>query len=237
MKHVLFAVFLLAATGASAQDHTPTVAAVKREVLARGISTANACGAFEITRRVAWAVAAEGWGLVHSDANGCVFQGEKYRADALMQRNGLTIDMLGHSESDEGDTSNPNNYNIPQWGGTGPQPGGNWREPMNPMDPGPVTPPVTPPGPPPPVVVVPPSIDLSTVYAKLAEQYAAIQRNYDQVERVYVDLAAREKALSDQLRAHDESPTWVRKFFGDGKTITAIITGLGVFIAQHQAAQ
>ena len=134
-------------------DHTDVVAAVKNDLLARGVDLAGPCGAFKITSRVAWQLRAEGWGLIHSGGNGCETHGDKFRADTIMLHDGSVIDILLRSESDNGDTSNPANYNIPQWQPTGGQDPGNWRAPFDPGDspvpipPGPIPVPVPVPGP------------------------------------------------------------------------------------------
>ena len=71
---------------------------------------------------------------------------------------------------------------------------------------------------------------------------------YDQVERIYLDLAARAQLLSTQLAAeqvrldalaaqvkkHDEEPMWVMKFLGNRYAQVAM-TALGVYGAQRAA--
>jgi len=95
------------------------------------------------------------------------------------------------------------------------------------------TPVVTPPSPPPvpvpqptpiptsaptpqPGPVLTPTIDLSAVLEQL-------KANYDQVERVYADLSAQNKAHDEHLTQHDTNPTWVGKVFGN--RYTQIILG------------
>jgi hypothetical protein len=118
------------------------VAAVKAALLSLGVNLAGPCGAAQITLRVGWQLRGEGWGPIASDGNGCTVGGVHYRSDALMKPDGTTIDLLGKSESDEGDTSNPAAYNIPQWRVTGSQPSSNWRPPFDLGSPAPVPVPV-----------------------------------------------------------------------------------------------
>lgn len=91
-------------------------------------------------------------------------------------------------------------------------------------------PPVQPPVVVPPTAPIPPSgppaIDLSSL------------AKYDQLERVYADLAARAQLLSTQLQAldvkltrHDEEPMWVTKFLGN-RYAQIVMTGLGVYGVQ-----
>lgn len=238
-RHALITVFALGLLAlfcgiCNAQSpHADVVATVKNELLARGESLAGPCGAFKITREVGYRLRNEGWGYVHSEGNGCEIAGDRLRADTLMQPNGYTVDLLSRSESDNGDTSNNLAFNLPAWGETGPQSPANWRQPFSgsPM----VAPPVLPPPPAPPVVVTSP-VDLTGVYTR-------IQSLSDRAERIYADMVARDtaraaqvKALDDHLTAHDTEPSWVRKFFTNSTTLTALISGLSVFLAQ-QAAQ
>ena len=111
---------------------------VKDELIAAGEVLDGACGAFKITSTVAWRLRAQGWGLIHSDGNGCdqvPTEGEKYRTDTVMQKSGSVIDMLGTAESNNGMVYPQvphESYNIPQWNPTGAQPPENWREPYDP---------------------------------------------------------------------------------------------------------
>lgn len=217
--------------------HADVVAQVKNELLARGENLSGTCGAFKITSEVGTRLAAEGWGYVHSDGNGCPRPGENYRADTLMQPNGYTIDILRLSESNNGDVSNPLAYNIPDWSQTGNQNPANWRSPFA------LAPPVPQPFPTPTPVPAPwpaplpvPTLDLTGVYDRLNSLA-------QQAERIYADMVARDQAraaqaaaLSEQLRKHDEDPSWVRKFFTNSNTITALLAGVGAILAQ-QAAQ
>lgn len=83
-------------------NHTALVAAVKADLVARGVSLVGVCGAFAITQRVAWALKDEGAGLLRKPVgNNC----DGFAADYIVYRNGQGFDILG----DAGGT------NVPQW--------------------------------------------------------------------------------------------------------------------------
>lgn len=81
-------------------NHTDVVRSVKTQVVAAGISILGACGAFEITKRVAWALRGEGAGLLAKpDGNNC----QGYAVDIVCYPDGRIFDMLGSS----GETNDP----------------------------------------------------------------------------------------------------------------------------------
>ncbi len=134
MITILVCSLLLNAAPASAQ--VEVVAAVKQALEARHVSLEGPCGAFEITKRVAWALRGQGYGLLEK-TGGTNCQG--YSQDYITLQDGLGIDILGDAGGD----------NIPSWGMNEP-PGaltGRWRAPFDPGDgvsgPGPAQPPVT----------------------------------------------------------------------------------------------
>lgn len=89
-------------------DHTADVAAVKADLESRGVNLLGACGAFEITSRVAWLLRSEGWGLIFKNPgqNGCSYPTrERYAVDAIMLSGGQVVDMLINSETE----------NTPAW--------------------------------------------------------------------------------------------------------------------------
>jgi hypothetical protein len=105
---LLAAVLLMWAVPAIAQDHTALVAAVKADVVARGIDISGPCGAFQITGRVGYLLRNEGWGLLHksSGQNGCSINGDRYAVDFLVHNpSGQGVDLLINSETE----------NIPAW--------------------------------------------------------------------------------------------------------------------------
>lgn len=186
------------------------VQSVKAELLAHPrpdvpANLAGPCGAFAITCRVAWALRSDGWGLVASQGNGCSQFGANYRTDTLMKRDGSCKDILIKSESDNGNTSNPANFNIPSFGDTGPQDPTNWRAPFN-ADAGAVDPPVDPPVNPP---VTPPGDNSDVIEwlegfeqraaAQLQHLEALIKQTDDANERRYRALAAQLNSLSEQI--------------------------------------
>lgn len=97
------------------------VAAVKAQLEAQGVNLSGPCGAFEITKHVAWGLRTQGIGLLSKPTgNNC----QSYSTDYLVAGNGDGIDIL----SDAGGT------NGPQWDV---QPGeftgsGRWRAPIQP---------------------------------------------------------------------------------------------------------
>lgn len=130
-------------------DHLETVARVKSKLLASGADLSGPCGAFQITKRVAWELRAEGYGLVDKPSgNKC----QGYSVDVLMLQNGEWWDIL----TDSGGT------NGPAWNkGDGTIDPSRWRAPM---DPGDVQPGPTPPTPS--LSAVPP-VDLAEVLRRL----------------------------------------------------------------------
>lgn len=113
---------------------------IKHDLEARGVDLSGPCGAFEITKRVAWALRDTGAGLVYKrrPQNGCYADGsmEGYGVDVVMWRNATYRDIL----VDSGGANEPN------WPGPEPIDPGLWREPIDPGDtPAPPTPPPLPP--------------------------------------------------------------------------------------------
>lgn len=235
-KACLVLTLALSAVPVIAQDHRDVVDQVKREVLARGIPTSGPCGAFAITSRVVWRLRGEGWGLIHSTGNGCPINGERYRADATVKLDGTTIDILGHSEDNEGDPSNPQAFNFPAWDTPPvPQPGGNWRAPFDPdggvvPTPAPVPVPVPQPAP-------QPTLDLTGVYLRLN---ALETKLYDQNERILADninrsaaLANQNANLSVQLKEHDEKTSALVAVFGN-RYVQLAMTTVGAILTTRQ---
>lgn len=156
-------------------DHTADVAAVKADLESRGVNLLGACGAFEITSRVAWLLRAEGWGLIFKNPgqNGCSYPTrERYAVDAIMLPGGQVVDMLINSETE----------NTPAWQLKDITDRSLWRQPFErdagvPVPtPGPVPPP---PGPNPTLEsrVAALEAQLTTLVGKmsiLAEQHAAL---------------------------------------------------------------
>lgn len=161
MKRILLStlICLLVANAAFAQ--ASLVAQVKDALILQGQTFTTNCDAFEITRRVAWLLRAEGAQLVgKTDAqNGCVFGTRKYSHDVIAFPTGWR-DIL-HSAGP------PANVNEPAWDLTGTSPDAPLYAPFE--SGGVVVPPVVPP-----VVVVPPVPDLQAlILAELRMHEAA----------------------------------------------------------------
>lgn len=72
-------------------DRTFVVEEVKRVLEARGVSLTGACGAFSITSRVAWALRAEGAGLLSKPIG---TQCGGFAVDIIAYRDGSYVDCL-----------------------------------------------------------------------------------------------------------------------------------------------
>jgi len=97
------------------------IASIKADLVARGVSLAGPCGAFEITKRVAWGLREYGIGLV-SKSSGNNWQG--YSVDYLCWANGDGVDILGDAGG----------ANTPQWAAKPDEFSGQdrWRKPVQP---------------------------------------------------------------------------------------------------------
>ena len=96
------------------------VAAVKAQLKAKGVDLSGPCGAFAITKRVAWGLRANGAGLLSKPGgNNC----EGFAVDIVCFRDGRAFDIL----SDAGGT------NGPGWSATDVDDlAGRWRSPVSP---------------------------------------------------------------------------------------------------------
>src|SRR5258706_3387516 len=91
-RSLIVAVLVLLASVASAQNHTDVVTAVKAELQAHGQDLAGPCGAFQITKRVAWRLRSEGAGLLSKPSgNNC----DGYAVDYVTYPDGSGVDILG----------------------------------------------------------------------------------------------------------------------------------------------
>ena len=78
------------------------VAEVKAQLQARGVDLTGPCGAFAITKRVAWGLRATGAGLLSKPSgNNC----EGFAVDIIAFPTGLIVDILGDA----------GNANTPSW--------------------------------------------------------------------------------------------------------------------------
>lgn len=134
MKRILLALlFLMLAVPAQAQNEI--VVAVKNDLIARNVNLSGPCGAFEITKRVAWILRTQGWGLLDKPSgNNC----QGYSTDYLVRADFAGFDILGDAGGE----------NIPSFGSEPNEPpgafAGRWRAPFDPGDAPAPTPPPTP---------------------------------------------------------------------------------------------
>jgi hypothetical protein len=97
------------------------VAAVKAQLQAQGVNLSGPCGAFAITKRVAWGLRHLGCGLLSKPSgNNC----EGFATDIVMFRDqgGQIIDILGDGGGN----------NTPSWGVTDTVDPSRWRAPVDP---------------------------------------------------------------------------------------------------------
>jgi len=178
-----------------ADDHTDVVRHVKADLEQRGVSLVGPCGAFEITRRVAWALRAEGAGLLSKPGgNMC----REYATDIVAYRDGTIVDMLVKGGGAEDAQGNP-------IAGTGNEPAwqinpvkvdpARWRAPWEVLD-GVVDVPVVPvPGPlePPPGPPEPDGFDLAGTLMGLGFQLQQINEKLDAHAAELADVKARQQ--------------------------------------------
>jgi hypothetical protein len=123
-------------------NHLDIVQQVKAELEAKGVSLSGPCGAFAITKRVAWRLRAEGAGLLDKPGgNNC----EGFATDIVCYPSGQIVDVL----SDGG------GINGPTWQEKGTEDASRYRPAVDPGDDVVVPPP-------------PPPLDLSEIVARLA---------------------------------------------------------------------
>lgn len=203
-------IFCLFAVPASAQQSL--VSAVKDDLIRRGVDISGPCGAFGITKRVAWALRGQGIGLV-SKPQGTNCDG--FSVDNVSTgMTGRSIDILVDAGGQNG----------PAWNDIG-QTGGDWAPAI---DPGDV--PAPPPTQPPPSNPVPPTvIDLSGIYQR-------IEWTDQNGERRYLDLRAAQTMLSTQLQQidarlvkMDNEPAWLMKVLSN-RYVQMALSGIGAYI-------
>ena len=139
------------------------------------------CGRFEITKRVAWELRAEGAGFLAKTGaqNKCnehnTTAAPGYGVDILMYTDGTVVDIIG------GGVEGPN---TPMWMVLSPAPLSLWRPPFDPEDdsmpPAPPPPPTPPPAPP-----TPPTTD-----AQLDRIEAGVQEIRGEVQAIHRSLEA-----------------------------------------------
>jgi hypothetical protein len=86
--HILL---LVAVTVTAQPNHTAVVEQVRQELVARGVDLSGPCGAFQITKRVAWQLRAEGAGTLFKDSgNNC----DQRSVDIVAYPTGAIVDIL-----------------------------------------------------------------------------------------------------------------------------------------------
>ena len=177
------------------------IASIKADLVARGVNLTGPCGAFEITKRVAWALRGEGFGLVAKSPaqNGCDANGERFAIDAIMLRDGQTFDILvsAGGEEDANHQPKPGTGNGPAFQVTGAAPRESWRAPFQ-VDPLPDPPKPDPPKPDPPKPD-PPKPDPGPILATDVQRILAAQAA--DTERILSAIAALRQEVSDAGKA------------------------------------
>lgn len=205
MKRLLFAlVLVLSARQAFAQ--AAVVASVKDGLVARGVDLSGPCGAFQITKRVAWALRGTGAGLLEKPSgNNC----DARAVDIIVYADGHGYDIL----SDGGGANGPAWNDVPIENGAG-----RWRPVTSDPDGGSVTPP-------PPVVNPPPAPGFDFA--------AAFQRAYDQSERIYADETNQRRDQTAAILAAVDNPGWFKAVFGN-RAVQLALVGIGTYFTTHQ---
>lgn len=103
------------------QPNADYVARVKAALTSQGYNLSGPCGAFLITKHVAWGLRAQGYGLLSKpQGNNC----DGYATDIVMSQNagGDIVDVLGDA----------GNANVPNWAVTDTVDIGRWRPAVQP---------------------------------------------------------------------------------------------------------
>lgn len=183
----------------------------------------------QMLNAVAWNHRAEGWGLLRKGSgNSCPLNGTYISCDILIHAPSIQhFDVLRDAE----------NAALPQWNNVGPcvlsdSSGCAMSNFLAPVDPGGSTPTQ----PPPPTTTGPiyvpapaPSVDLSQLVTR------------DAAERMFADLVNRDERtvrllteLAEQLKKHDEHPSWAAKVFGN-RYVQMILAGAGTWVGREVA--
>jgi len=136
-------------------NQTAVVERVKQALEHRGVKLDGPCGAFEITKRVAWELRAQGAGLLQkSTGNNCV----GYAVDIIAFQDGSYVDMLvdGGNKNAPAWNVKPDRVDAARWRAA--------------FDPGAPPPPPPPPGP---GTVTPPAVESTDELARVIDEAAA----------------------------------------------------------------
>lgn len=193
-------------------QHADVVGSVKAGLQARGVDLSGPCGAFQITKRVAWTLRGDGAGTLDKPAgNNC----EGRAVDIIVYPDGHGYDIL----SDGGGA------NGPAWNDVGIDNGaGRWRPVTSDPDAG--VPPVV--SGPPPIINIPPAqiLDLSAVLA-------AIKDMRDAQERIYADETNQRKDQTTAIVSAVNEPGWFSTVFGN-RYVQMAIAGFATYFTTHQ---
>lgn len=157
---------------------THVVADVKADLERRGVDLSGPCGAFQITRRVAWRLRADGAGLLSKPSgNNC----EGFSVDIVVYPDGRHYDVL----VDGGGKNEPTFHLITDPERVDPA---RWRAPIDPDD-APLPAPEPVPAP------IPPPVDLGPVLDRLR----ALERTQTDLIKQLLDIAATLETLREAV--------------------------------------
>ena len=169
---ILASLLIIAGTHAQA-DHLDTVQAVKASFA--GQDLAGPCGAFKITKRVAWELRNSGAGLLYKPTgNNC----EERATDIIAYPDGHIFDILGDGGG----------ANTPMWNDAGFVDANRWRMAVDPGD--------TPPPPPPPP---PPTDPLAPVVEQLRVDVVILRQAVEALQTEIVGLHAQDGSFHLQV--------------------------------------
>lgn len=206
MKRLLFVALLVTGScePAFAQGHADVVAAVKAQLERDHVSLTGSCGAFAITKRVAWLLRAEGAGLLSKPGgNNC----EGYSVDYVVYPTGRGADILGDAGGG----------NIPAWNEEQDSDFiGRWRPAVDPGDgvvptPGPIVP-------------TPGTPDLTELLLRVRTIEQAVA-DIRQQNLLHETAEATERAQAAQFR-EDVRSVWRDRLVWVGKFIAPVAGGI-----------
>ena len=170
------------------------------------------CGRFEVTKRVAWELRAEGAGFLAKTGaqNKCnernTTESPGYGVDILMYTDGTVVDILG------GGSEGPN---TPLWLILSPAPLSSWRPPFDPGDdslPPPLPPPIPPtPDPPPPPI---PVVDLLKAITDVRIDLIRVETKIDTITESLEAHRAASRSLRDRVLGFLRDPRTIATALG-----------------------
>lgn len=207
---LMFGLLLLASSAFAQAD---VVGSVKASLQARGVDLSGPCGAFQITKRVAWQLRGNGAGTLDKPSgNNC----EGRATDIIVFADGHGYDIL----SDGGGANGPSWNDVAIDNGAG-----RWRPVTSDPDAGATPPPVVT-NPPPIINIPPPVIDLSAVLAAIADVRSA-------QERIYADETNQRADQTLQIMASVNNPGWFSSLMGN-RYVQLAIAAVGTYYTTRQ---